>query len=57
MTKVAGMKYRLLDMPLVTGALNLLISSIVLDYEEKEIGNYGSSIELKTIIDLAIDDF
>lgn len=51
--EVGAIKYGLRDMPLVTGALNLLISSVVLDYEEKETDSYADSMALKTIIDLA----
>jgi hypothetical protein len=52
---VGGMNYRLRDMPLVTGALNLLVSSIALDHEEKEANDYSDDTSLKTIIDLAIE--
>lgn len=53
--KVSSVRYRLRDMPLITGALNLLISSVVLDHEEREAGNYEGSVELKTIVDLAME--
>ena len=55
-TTVGTIRYRLRDMPLITGALNLLISSAVLDHEEKEEANYEGSIELKTIVDLALGE-
>jgi hypothetical protein len=54
-TTVGTMRYRLRDMPLITGALNLLISSAVLDHEEKEEASYEDSTALKTIVDLALE--
>jgi hypothetical protein len=53
-SKVGRIRYRLRDMPLITGALNLLISSIVLDYEEKERNTYEDDTALKTLVDLAL---
>ena len=52
---VGSMRYRLRDMPLISGALNLLISSCVLDHEEKEAGSYADSMAMKTIMDLMLE--
>ncbi len=52
--EVGAMRFELDDMPLVTGALNLLVSSAVLDYEEKEETDYEWNTALKTIVDMAL---
>lgn len=50
--EVGAMRFVLDDMPLVTGALNLLVSSVVLDYGEKEEADYEHNTALKTIVDM-----
>ena len=53
-SEVGKTRYRLRDIPLITGALNLLVSTIVLDYEEKEKGSYEDDTALKTLVDLSL---
>ncbi len=53
-TEVGSMRFVLDDMPLVTGALNLLVSSVVLDYGEKEEADYEWNTALKTIVDMEL---
>lgn len=52
--ETSKIKYRLNDMTLITGALNLLVSTIVLDYEEKEMNDYTHDTALKTLVDLSL---